>query len=71
MTADKSNFILLIRHPVKFRMFLFAKLPSAFFSGVRVQSIDESKAVVTVLINGFLKTLLSQLILPALPWLLR
>lgn len=48
MTADKSNFILLIRHPVKFRMFLFTKLPSAFFSGVRVQSIDESKAVVTV-----------------------
>ena len=48
MTADKSNFILLIRHPVKFRMFLFTKLPSAFFSGLRVQSIDEYKAVVTV-----------------------
>lgn len=38
----------LIKHPVKFRMFLFSKLPSAFFSGVRVNAIDETKAVVAV-----------------------
>lgn len=48
MNADKDKFIQLIRHPVKFRMFLFSKLPSAFFSGVRVKTIDEKKTVVTV-----------------------
>lgn len=48
MVADKNKFIQLIRHRVKFGMFLFSKLPSAFFSGVRVQSIDEHKSVVTV-----------------------
>jgi len=37
-----------MKHPVKFRMFLFAKLPSAFFSGVRIKDIDETKCVVTV-----------------------
>ena len=37
-----------MKHPVKFRMFLFAKLPSAFFSGVRIKDIDETKCIVTV-----------------------
>lgn len=35
-------------HPVKFRMFLFSKLPSAFFSGIRVKHIDEGKTIVSV-----------------------
>lgn len=48
MNSDKHKFIQLVRHPVKFRIFLFSKLPSAFFSGVRVKTIDETKAVVTV-----------------------
>lgn len=48
MNSSKEQFIQLIRHPVKFRMFLFSKLPAAFFSGVRVKSIDETKAIVTV-----------------------
>ena len=48
MNAAKDTFIRLIRHPVKFRIFLFTKLPSAFFSGVRVKEIYEHKAVVTV-----------------------
>jgi hypothetical protein len=48
MNLHKEQFIQLIRHPVKFRMFLFSKLPSAFFSGVRVKTIDETKAIVTV-----------------------
>ncbi|HLK27113.1 MAG TPA: DUF4442 domain-containing protein [Puia sp.] len=37
-----------MKHPVKFRMFLFSKLPSAFFSGVRLKDIDEEKCAVTV-----------------------
>jgi hypothetical protein len=51
MQGNNSNclqFQQLVRHPVKFRMFLFSKLPSAFFSGVRVKSIDENETVVTV-----------------------
>ncbi len=45
-SADK--FLALIRHPLKFRLFLLTKLPSAFFSGVRVRYADEQKCVVTV-----------------------
>jgi Domain of unknown function (DUF4442) len=48
MNPAAPDFIKLMKHPVKFRMFLFSKLPSAFFSGVRLRDIDESKCVVTV-----------------------
>ncbi len=44
--ADK--FLQTIKHPVKFRMFLLSKLPSAFFSGVRVIDADEEKCTVKV-----------------------
>lgn len=43
-----EQFIQLVNHPVKFRLFLFTKLPSAYFSGVRVKSLSEEKAEVTV-----------------------
>ena len=43
-----GEFIKLVKHPVKFRLFLFSKLPAAFFSGVRVRDISEEKCVVTV-----------------------
>jgi Domain of unknown function (DUF4442) len=48
MAAATSAFIQLMKHPVKFRMFLFSKLPSAFFSGVRIKEIDAQHAVVSV-----------------------
>jgi hypothetical protein len=48
MNPATNEFIKLMKHPVKFRMFLFFKLPSAFFSGVRLREIDEKKCVVTV-----------------------
>lgn len=38
----------MVKHPVKFRMFLFWKLPAAFFSGVRIKDIDEERSVVSV-----------------------
>jgi len=38
----------MVKHPVKSSMFLFWKLPAAFFSGVKIKDIDESKCVVTV-----------------------
>ena len=43
-----NKIIQLVKHPVRFRMFLFWKLPSAFFSGVRVRYIDEEQCKVTV-----------------------
>lgn len=38
----------MVKHPVKFRMFLFWKLPAAFFSGVKIMDIDEERSVVSV-----------------------
>jgi hypothetical protein len=46
--SSTDKFLALVRHPVKFRLFLLSKLPSAFFSGVRVRYADEQKCVVTV-----------------------
>ena len=48
MSAGTSAFIRLIKHPIKFRMFLLRRLPSAFFAGVRVKEVDEKKCTVTV-----------------------
>jgi hypothetical protein len=48
-TNKSSNpFIQIVRHPLKFRWFLFSRLPSAFFSGVRVKEMNEFKSAVTV-----------------------
>lgn len=38
----------MMKHPLKFRMFLFSKLPAAFFAGVRVREVDEKRCMVTV-----------------------
>jgi hypothetical protein len=43
-----NSFQQLAKHPLKFRMFLISKLPSAYFAGVRVKDISEEKCVVTV-----------------------
>lgn len=43
-----QQFLELVQHPVKYRLFLLKKLPSAFFSGIRVKYADENKSVVTV-----------------------
>lgn len=48
MANNAPAFLKLVQHPLKFRWFLFAKLPSAFFSGVRVKYMDNTHAVVTV-----------------------
>lgn len=48
MNTHAAAFIQLMKHPVKFRMFLFTKLPAAFFAGVRVREADEQRCVVTV-----------------------
>jgi len=52
----ESNFQLFSRQmtsPLKFRMFLLSKLPSAYFSGLRVKSLDENKCEVSVPFKWF------------------
>ena len=54
--SNASSFLQTIKHPIKFRLFLLAKLPSAFFSGVRVISADEDKCCVKVPYKWFSQT---------------
>ena len=44
----KNKFFRLVHHPFKFGMYLFYKLPAAYFSGVRVREIDEEKCITSV-----------------------
>ena len=44
----EGKFIQLVMHPFKFGWFLLFRLPSAFFSGVRVRYLDEEKAMVII-----------------------
>ena len=46
--SNANEFLKLIKHPIKFRLFLLSKLPSAFFAGVRVIEADEKKCTVKV-----------------------
>lgn len=55
MGSNFESFTKLMTHPVKLRMFLLTKLPSAYFSGVRVKRIDETKCEVTVPYKWFSK----------------
>lgn len=53
MNHSFASFARLMSHPLKFRLFLLAKLPSAYFAGVRIQSFDENKCSVTVPFKWF------------------
>ena len=48
MKTNTEAFLKTINNPFKSRIFLLTKLPSAFFSGVRVLVAEEDKCVVTV-----------------------
>lgn len=48
MNPKAKDFITLMKHPFKFRMFLLTKLPAAFIAGVRVREVDEKRCMVTV-----------------------
>ena len=37
-----------ITHPVKYRLFMLGNLPCAFFAGIRVESLTENEAQLTV-----------------------
>ena len=55
MEQQTKSFISLMKHPLKFRFFLLSKLPSAFFTGVRIRDVDERKCIVTVPFKWFTK----------------
>ena len=46
--SNTTQFLQLIKHPFKFKLFMLSKLPSAFFCGVRVVDADENKCSVKV-----------------------
>lgn len=48
MNPNTPAFIKLMSNRVKFRLFLFTKLPAAFFAGVRVRELDGNRCLVTV-----------------------
>ena len=48
MNPNSKDFLKIVKHPFKFQLFLWSKLPAAFFSGVKVRSMDENECIVTV-----------------------
>ena len=48
-----SSFERLVKHPIKFRLFLLSKLPAAYFSGVRIKTLREERCEVTVPYSWF------------------
>ena len=46
--SNASQFLQLIKHPFKFKLYMLSKLPSAFFCGVRVVDADENKCAIKV-----------------------
>lgn len=52
-TPNMEKFLKIMKSPFKMGYFMFTKLPSAFFSGVRVKDISPSSAEVTVPFKWF------------------
>lgn len=48
MNPNVPAFIKILKHPFKFRMFLFSKLPAAYFAGLRIREMDEIRCKVSV-----------------------
>lgn len=48
MQKSTDSFLKLIRHPIKFRWFLISRLPSAYFSGLKVRSVDAEHCSVSI-----------------------
>ncbi len=55
MNTNAQAFIKRMKHPLLFRLFLFSKLPAAYFAGVRVREMDENRCRVTVPYKWFSK----------------
>lgn len=55
MNPHTPDFLAIMRDPLRFKFFLLLKLPSAFFSGVRIREISERASTVTVPFTWFSK----------------
>jgi hypothetical protein len=55
MSTGAHRFLQLISHPLRSRLFLLSRLPSAYFSGVRILKTDESNCTVSVPYKWFTK----------------
>jgi hypothetical protein len=53
MNPSFNIFKQLITNPIKFRFFLFQKLPAAFFAGLRIHYFDADKCVVRIKYSWF------------------
>ena len=51
--TSSEKFIRLMRNPLKFRFYLFARIPSAYFSGLKIREIDQQHCVVSVPFKWF------------------
>ena len=52
---DQGSFFRVVNHPVKFKLFLLTRLPSAFFAGLRIRNADPDRCAVTVPYKWFTK----------------
>ncbi|MCW5916572.1 MAG: DUF4442 domain-containing protein [Ferruginibacter sp.] len=52
---NAQKFLDLVQHPIRFRVFLLTKLPSAFFSGLRINYVDHNQARVKIKYGWFTK----------------
>lgn len=55
MNSQGASFIKQVKHPLGFRLFLLSKLPSAYFTGVRIKEMNERQCVTTVPYKWFSK----------------
>ncbi|HEV3325517.1 MAG TPA: DUF4442 domain-containing protein [Puia sp.] len=55
VTGGSAAFMRTIGNPFRFRLYLLAKIPSAFFSGLRIAQIDENRCTVTMPFKWFTK----------------
>ena len=46
--ASVAAFFGVVRNPARFQLFLFQKLPAACFSGIKLQSADEERVIVSI-----------------------
>jgi hypothetical protein len=53
MNSSLNIFKKIITNPIKFRFFLFTKLPAAFFAGLRIHHFDDNSCVVRIRYSWF------------------
>jgi hypothetical protein len=55
MDNNIKSFTAILLHPIKFRLFLLSKLPSAYFAGVRIRKASEESCSVSIPYKWFSK----------------